>query len=144
MKTSNKNRQHCCKTSWEAKVRVFTAYKPNLSWNKSGCCELRENWLYLKLRGIESSHTLEWRHLLQNKFALGRQSEQHVQNLLQQVELLSTFCNNFSQPATTWFVVRQFWFVCAKTCNIAFQHVLPSAMLPKTTWNFSTPVLPCL
>ena len=118
MKTSNKNRQHCCKTSWEAKVRVFTAYKPNLSWNKSGCCELRENWLYLKLRGIESSHTLEWRHLLQNKFALGRQNEQHVQILLQQLELLSTFCNNFSQPPTTWFV-------CAKTRNITFQHVLP-------------------
>ena len=28
---------------------------------------------------------------------------------LQKVELLFTFCINFSQPATTWFVARQVW-----------------------------------
>ena len=31
----------------------------------------------------------------------------NVQILLQKVELLSTFCNNFSQPATTSFVATQ-------------------------------------
>ena len=46
-------------------------------------------------------------HLLQNKFALDRQNAQHVRILLQKVQLLSTFCNNFSQPTTTSFVARQ-------------------------------------
>ena len=31
------------------------------------------------------------------------------------VQLLSTFCNIFSQPATTWWVARQVWFVGGKT-----------------------------
>ena len=44
----------------------------------------------------ESRRTRVLRHLLQNKFALGLiEFVQHVQILLQKVELLSTFCNNF-------------------------------------------------
>ena len=37
---------------------------------------------------------------------------------------LPTFCNNFSQPASTWFVARQVWFVVGKTRNIVLQLVL--------------------
>ena len=37
---------------------------------------------------------------------------------------LSTFCNNFLQSATTWFVARQVWFLGGKTCNISFEPVL--------------------
>ena len=73
---------------------------------------------------LESGHSRQLRHLLQNQFALGRLKRQHVQILLQKVELLSTLCKNFSQPATTSFVARQIWFVGGKTSNIAFQLVL--------------------
>ena len=90
-------------TFLETNQVVVSCVKTDFNWNYAGSSQVR---------------TLEWRHLLQNKFALGRQNEQNVQILLQQLELLSTFCNNFSQPPTTWFV-------CAKTRNIAFQHVLP-------------------
>ena len=37
---------------------------------------------------------------------------------------LPTFCNNFSQPASTWFVARQVWFVVGKTRNIVLRIVL--------------------
>ena len=56
------------------------------------------------------------------------------QMLLQKVELLSTFCNNFPQPATSWFVERQVW-----TRNIAIQLVLEQFC--KTSCTFSLPVL---
>ena len=48
----------------------------------------------------------------QNKFALSQHVRQHarsmyIKRLLQKVDIVSTFCNNFSQPATTSFVAGQ-------------------------------------
>ena len=45
----------------------------------------------------------------------------HAQILLQEIELLSAFCNNFSQPASTWIVEKQVWTWVVKR---AFQQVL--------------------
>ena len=42
-------------------------------------------------------------------------------DFLQKVEQLSTFGSNFPQPATSWFVARQIWFVGGKTRNIAIE-----------------------
>ena len=53
----------------------------------------------------KSRHTQDLRHLLQNKFALGRQNIQHVKILFQTAELLLPFCNKVSQPSTTSAVV---------------------------------------
>ena len=58
--------------------------------------------------------------------------------LLQKIELLSSFYNNFSQPATTRFVARQVWFVAGKTLNSAIQLVLQQ--LFKTSCTFLSPV----
>ena len=35
-------------------------------------------------------------------------------------DFVANFCNNFSQPVTTWFVARQVWLVGRKLRNIAF------------------------
>ena len=65
----------------------------------------------------------------QNKFALSQHVRQHarsmyIKRLLQKVDVVSTFCNNFSQPATTSFVAGQVWFVGGNTRNIAVQLFL--------------------
>ena len=67
---------------------------------------------------------------------------QHVQILLEKVQLLSTFCNNFSQPATTWFVARQVWFVVGKMRNIVIQLVLRQCCKSscKSSWPFYRPL----
>ena len=44
----------------------------NLSRNKSGWCKLRSFWILTGNNYAESRFTWELRHLLQNKFALGR------------------------------------------------------------------------
>ena len=72
----------------------------------------------------ESSLTDDSHHLLQNKFALSWSNAQQVQILLPKLEFLSTFCNNVLQPATTWFVARQVWFMGGKMCNITIQLAL--------------------
>ena len=61
---------------------------------------------------------------------------------LEKVQLLSTFCNNFSQPATTWFVARQVWFVFVKMRNIVIQLVLQQCC--KSSCTFLLAVLPSL
>ena len=42
-------------------------------------------------------------------------------DFLQKVEQLSTFGSNFPQPATSWFVARQLWFVGGKTRKLAIE-----------------------
>ena len=57
-------------------------------------------------------------------------------DFLQKVEQLSTFGSNFPQPATSWFVARQIWFVGGKTRNIAievFSHDVTAAILVSQT-----------
>ena len=47
------------------------------------------------------------------------------------MELLSTFCKNFSQPATNWFVARQVWLVGGKTRNIAIRLLFAAVLQVK-------------
>ena len=83
-------------------------------------------WILLDTSTRQSRHTREFRHLLQNKFALGRENAQHVQILLQnyRVELLPNFSNNFLQLAATLIAARQGRVVGGKTRNIALQPIL--------------------
>ena len=90
----------------------------------------------------ESSLTEDSHHLQQNKFALSWQNAQHVQILLPKVEFLSAFCNNVLQPATTWFVAGQVWFMGGKMCNITIQLALQQHS--KTSCTSLLPVLPNL
>lgn len=46
-------------------------------------------------------------------FSLGKLAT--CADFVARVQLLSTFCNIFSQPATTWLVAGQVWFVAGKT-----------------------------
>ena len=55
---------------------------------------------------------------------------QVVQIFLQKVDQLSTFGNNCPQPATSWFVARQIWFVGGKTRNIAIQCFYTTSRWP--------------
>ena len=94
-------------------LRFLTApLKPVLKQVKVAACCANTDFL-LDKSTHESRHTRESRNLLQNKFALGWLNVQHVQILLQKVELLPSFCNNFSQLATGLNVA-------GKTQNIAF------------------------
>ena len=68
----------------------------------------------------KSQYTRKLSHLLLKKFALGRWTAQHVKILLQKGELLSNFCNNVLQPATTWFVVRHIWIWVVKRTTTLF------------------------
>ena len=54
----------------------------------------------------ESRHTRELRYLLQKSVPWAGKTP-NMYRFCWKVELLSTFCKNFSQPATTWFVARQ-------------------------------------
>ena len=91
---------------FEKQCCAFYHLCSNLSCSKSGCCKLCEYWLLIGLN------------------CAGVTTYTEVTSLVaKQVELLSTFCNNFLQPATSWFVARQVWFVGGKTRKTAFQHV---------------------
>ena len=85
----------------------------------------------------DSRHTRELRHLLQNKFALGKKTRNIIQIVLQRLVLLSTFCNNFSLHAATYFVARRVLFVDGKTLNVAIQLVLQQCC--KTSSPFVAP-----
>ena len=45
-------------------------------------------------------------------------------DLLQKVELFSSFCKNFWQPATAWFVARRVWVGVILTSNSAMPLIL--------------------
>ena len=86
-------------------------FKSCLATNQvpTSCVTLTFDWI--KLRG---SHFIHGIHVTCRKANLPWAGKMR----------LSTFCNNFSQPATTWFVARQVWFVGGKTGNISFEPVL--------------------
>ena len=57
---------------------------------------------------LELHHTKKLFYVICCKTSLlwAGKNAQYVQIFLEKVQLLSTFCNNFSQPATTWFAAR--------------------------------------
>ena len=62
---------------------------------------------------------------------------QHVYIFFQKVEPLSTFCNNFSQPKTTWFAAGRVWFVSGERRNTAIQLFLYQCCKTSCTFLFS-------
>ena len=89
-------------------ARITTHLRACLVTNQVvASCVNTDFWLDKITR--DSHYTRELRHFLQIKFALRRQNVQHVQSLLEKVELLATFCNHFSQLAASWFGVGQVW-----------------------------------
>ena len=62
---------------------------------------------------------------------------QHVQIFFQKVEPLSTFCNNFSQPKTTWSAAGRVWFVGGERRNTAIQLFLYQCCKTSCTFLFS-------
>ena len=81
---------------------VFTSHESNLSCNKPGFCKVREYWLLFGLKITRGGVT----SFVANEFAFGPKNAQHVEILLQKVELLSAFRNKFSHPATTGIVAE--------------------------------------
>ena len=79
---------------------------PNFKFvlQQSECCKLRS---YAILRGIHVTWckiSLPWTGKTRDMYNI----------FLEKGESLSTYCNNLSKPATTWFVARQVWFVDGK------------------------------
>ena len=72
----------------------------------------------------ESRHTSDLRHLLQCRFALRRKNAQHINFLLQEVELLSDFLQQLFATCNTGLICcKTGWFVGGGTCIIAIQLV---------------------
>ena len=85
--------------------------------DRKGAWILTSDWI--KLRG---SHAIHGSYVTCSKTSLqwvGKTSNM-CRGLLQKVELLSTFCNKFSQPATTWFVARHVWTWVVKRATSLF------------------------
>ena len=80
----------------------------------------------------ESRHTRELRHLLQNKFVLGRWNTQHVQIFLQKEKTTLFF---MQQPVCS----KRSWFVGGKTCKAAIHLILQQCC--KLSWTFLLYVL---
>ena len=97
--------------------------------DRKGAWILTSDWI--KLRG---SHAIHGSYVTCSKTSLPwvDKTSNMCRGLLQKVELLSTFCNKFSQPATTWFVARHVWtWVVKRTtslfnsfCSRMFQNKL--------------------
>ena len=111
----------CYKTSWKAMLRVLPpTFKPISKKMKavpSYVNILTSDWI--KLRG---SHTIRGSCFTCCKTSLPwvGKTRNMWRGLLQKVELLSTFCNKFSQPATTWFVSRHVWTWVVKRATSLF------------------------
>ena len=70
-------------------------------------------------------------------FSLGKRAT--CADCVARVQLLSTFCNIFSQPATIWVVARQVWFVGGKTPVDSF-----SSNVANKVARFLLPIWPFL
>ena len=125
----NCNLSHCKFTRKQFGMYVFYQPGSNLSCNKSGWCKFRNTVFWLD-KITRESHTIHT-----GQVCLG---PQHARSLFQKVELLSTVCNNVSQPATNWFVARQAWLLDGKTRIIAVQLNLQQCR--KKTSTFLAPV----
>ena len=98
-------------------------------------CVTTDFWLDKITR--DSRHTGELRHLLQNRFAsAGKKCNMYT--LLKNKELLSTFCQNFSELEITSYVAREVRFLGGNMSNIAFQLTLHQSS--KTSSTFLLPV----
>ena len=76
-----------------------------LATNKIAASWVNTNFRLGKITGVGTPYT-EVTSLAAKQVCFGPVKAQHVQILLQNVELFSTLCNNYSQPAATWFVAR--------------------------------------
>ena len=73
--------------------------------NKIAASWVNTNFRLGKITGVGTPYT-EVTSIAAKQVCFGPVKAQHVQILLQNVELFSTLCNNYSQPAATWFVAR--------------------------------------
>ena len=58
--------------------------------------------------------------------------------LLQKIDLLSSFCNNFSQPSTTWFEARQISLVHGEMRRALYLAVIYALMAIHATEKIET------
>ena len=56
-------------------------------------------------------------------------------DLLQKVELFSSFCKNFWQPATAWFVARRVWVFCSNFAKLFYRTL--SSLLLVYSWRYA-------
>ena len=108
--TGNENVQlvlHCCKKSWKAILRML----PSRNQTCLATYQVARILTHVIHRGRVTccKTSLPWAGKTHNMCAL-----------LQNKELLSTFCQNFSQLETNSFVARQVWFLGGNMGNIAF------------------------
>ena len=71
-----------------------------LATNKIAASWVNTNFRLGKITGVGTPYT-EVTSLAAKQVCFGPVKAQHVQILLQNVELFSTLCNNYSQPAAT-------------------------------------------
>ena len=102
---SNRPSKATVKRTTKKRAAWFASYVEHFTTHVQTClttnrvsvtsCVNTDFWLDTITR--KSRHTRDLRHLLQNKFDKSQLDVQHVQILLQkQIELFSTFCNNFA------------------------------------------------
>ena len=140
--TGNKNVKlnilHCCKTSWKAMLRMFPSRNQTCLVTYQVAWILTSGWI--KIHGTHVIHrgcvtccktSLPWAGKTRN-----------MSTLLQNKELLSTYCQNFSGLETNSFVARQVWFLGGNMRNIAFHLTLQQ--WSKTSSTFLLPVSPYL
>ena len=110
----------------------FTFYQPR---SKPVLRQIR-----FQVARIQTSNGIK--SLAAKQVCLGSVERVKCTNFDAKVELLSTFCKNFSQPTTTWFDTRHVWLVGGKTRIIAFQLVLEQCC--RTSFTLMLPVFPDL
>ena len=95
-------------------VAHFTTptFKP-LSCSNSGCCKCREYWLLIGQEYPGVILNIDWRHhgtsLATNQVCLWPIKHATYSDFVPNCRTsFATFCNNFSQSATVWFLPKRF------------------------------------
>lgn len=89
--------------------RAFFHPCSSLSWKKSGCYNLRR-WILASV-WMKLCHTRSYVIYCKKRLPWVGESTSCT-DFITKVDLISTVCNNFTQPAATWFVTKQaYWWV---------------------------------
>ena len=107
------------KLRWNGQRKRCAFYHPrlNLSRNKSGCCKLRSYWILTEKNYAGVALYMRVTLLAAKHVCLGP-----VKLATCTDSLAKSRTTLYSpQPATSWFVARQIWFVGGKTSTIAIE-----------------------
>ena len=108
----NRNLQHVLQKCWKrVEWRCYAFYHPHIKPVLQQIRLLQVAWLL----------TYDWIKLRRSHTIYGSYVTLPIQDCFgpQNVDLLSSFCNNFSQPATTWFIARTLAWLVSKDYGFA-------------------------